>query len=104
MKNKQKQLDILKTLKPRELKAIEVKSDDNEEHLKYNEVFNELIHEKIGKIYKISKKVNFNNLTYHFKGSNTARINFIDFRGPVHICTEIKNGYISIKKKEEDQK
>ena len=104
MKNKQKQLDILKTLKPRELKAIEVKSDDNEEHLKYKEVFNELINEKIGKIYKISKKVNFNNLTYHFKGSNTAQINFTDFRGPVHLCTEIKNGYISIEKKEEDQK
>ena len=50
LKSKQKQLkikekkqaDILKTLNPRELKATEDKSDDNEKHLKYKEVFNEL--------------------------------------------------------------
>ena len=27
---------------------------------------------------------------YHFKGSNTIPINFIDFRGPMHIYNEIK--------------
>ena len=51
---KQKQLKIkektnwyFKDLKPKELKAIEDKSDDNEKHLKYKEVFNELSSERI---------------------------------------------------------
>ena len=59
--------------------------------------------------YKILvKKNNFNfpflilNLTYHFKDSNTALINFIGFRGPMHIYAEIKNSNISIEKIEED--
>ena len=109
MKNKQnqlkikekKQVDILKTAKPKELEAIQDKQDDNEKHLKYKEVFNELSNQRIGEIYNISKKFNFNNLTYHFKGSNTAPINFIDFRGPLHIYNEIKNDNISIEKIQE---
>ena len=43
----------LKTLKPKELKAIEESSDDNEKHLKYKKVFNELSNERIGEIYDI---------------------------------------------------
>ena len=78
------------TLKPKELKAIEYKSDDNEKQLKYKDVFNELSNERIGELYNISKKINLNNLTYHFKGSNTALINFIDFRGSMHISIEVK--------------
>ena len=85
-----KQIDVLKTLKPKELKAIEDTSDDNEKYLKYKEVFNELSNEKIGEIYNISKEIDFNNLTYHFKGSNTAPRHFIDFRGSMHIYNEIK--------------
>ena len=50
------------------------------------------------------KNVNFNNLTHHFKGLNTAPINFIDFRGRIHIYNEIKNGNISAEKIEEDQR
>ena len=96
MKNKQNQLKTIET--------IEGKSGDNEKHLKCKEVFNELSNKRIGEVYNISKEINFNNLTYHFKGSNTAPINFIDFRGPMHIYNEIKNGNISIEKIEEDQK
>ena len=69
----------LKTLKPKELKAIEDSSDDNEKHLKYKKVFNELSNERIGEIYNIRKEISFNNWTYHFKGSNNAPINFIYF-------------------------
>ena len=54
--------------------------DDNEKHLKCKDVFHELSNERKGEIYDISKNNNFNNLTYHFKGSSTAPINFIDFR------------------------
>ena len=43
------------------------------------EVFNELSNERIDEIHNISKEIDFNNLTYHFKGSNTAPINFIRF-------------------------
>ena len=104
MKNKQKedqgkkQVDILKTLKPKELEAIEVKSDGNEKHLKYKEVFNELSNETSGEIYSISKEINFKNLNYNIKGSNTAPINFTEFRDQIYIYNEIKNGKISIKK------
>ena len=45
---------------------------------KYEEAFNGLFNERIGEIYSISKKVSFNSLTYHFKGSHTAPIHFID--------------------------
>ena len=51
-----KQVDILKTLKLKELDAIENKSVDNEKHLKYNEGFNELSNEAISEIYNIGKK------------------------------------------------
>ena len=80
-----KLIDAIKTLKPKELKAIEDKSDDNEKHLKYREVFNELSNERRGEIYNISKKIDFNSLTYPFKGPNLAPIIFIDFRGPIHV-------------------
>ena len=49
-------MDILKTLKLKELDAIENKSVDNEKHLKYNEGFNELSNETISEIYNIGKK------------------------------------------------
>ena len=73
-------------------------------YLKYKEAFNGLSNERIGEIYSISKKVSFNSLTYHFKGSHTAPIHFIDFRSPMHIDTKIKNGNILIEKIAEDQK
>ena len=73
------------TLKPKELKAIEYKSDDNEKQLKYKDVFNELSNQRIGgEIYNTSKKINLNHL------------NFIDFRGSMYISTEVKNGNTSI--------
>ena len=72
--------------------------------MKYNKFFNDLYSERIGEIYNVSKEINFNNLAYHFKDSNTAPINFIDFDGSMHIYDEIKNGNISTAKIEEDQK
>ena len=85
------------TLKPKELKAIEHKSDDNEKQLKYKDVFNELSNQRIGgEIYNTSNKINLNHLNYHFNGSNTASINFSDVRGSMYISTEVKNGNTSI--------
>ena len=51
-----KQVDVLKTLKPKKLETTEDSSDDNEKHLKYEEVFNELSNDGIGEIYNIGKK------------------------------------------------
>ena len=42
-------------------------------------------------IQKISIEIDFGNLTYHFKSSNSAPINFIKFRGRIHIFDDIKN-------------
>ena len=50
----------------------------------------------------MSDEIKFNNLTYYFKIQNLAPINFIAFRGQLHIYEEIKN--VSIKKVEENQK
>ena len=55
-------------------------------------------------IRKMSGEINFNNLTYYFKSSNLVSINFIGFRGPLNIFEETKNGNISIKQSEGDQK
>ena len=100
-----KQVDLKKkTLKPKELEAIEDKSDDNEKQINDKEIFNEFSNERMGEVYNIIKKSNFNNLTDHFKDSNTASLNFIDFRGLMYIYSEIKNDNISIEKIEENQK
>ena len=51
----------------------------------------------------MNREIDFNNFTYYFKNPNLAPINFIGFRGPLHIFEEIENDNISIKKLEEDQ-
>ena len=49
------------------LKAIKAyKSNDNENSSKHKEIFDKLSIEKIAEI-NISKEIDFNNLTYHFK-------------------------------------
>ena len=51
----------------------------------------------------MNREIDFNNFAYYFKNPNLAPINFIGFRGPLHIFEEIENDNISIKKLEEDQ-
>ena len=99
----EKQLDALK--KKKKLEAIkENKSTDNKKLLKYKEILDELSHERIGEIYKMSKQIDFNNLTYYFKDQNIDPINFINFNGPIQTYNKIKYGNIPIQKFEEDQK
>ena len=38
------------------------------------------------------KQVDFNNLTYGFKNENLAPINFIKFKGALHIYKDIVDG------------
>ena len=46
----------------------------------------------------IGEQIDFNNLPYCFKGKNISPINFIGFRGPMHIYDNIKNGNTSLEK------
>ena len=55
-------------------------------------------------VEKISKQIDFSNLTYYFKSLNITPINFIRFRGPLHTFKEVKSGSISLQKAEEEQK
>ena len=50
----------------------------------------------------ICKEIDFNDLFY-FKGPNIAPINFIRFRGRLHIFKGIKNGNILLQKAEKEQ-
>ena len=94
-----KQVDALEALKTKELEAIkDIKAHYNEKLSKYKEIFDELSKERIGEIYNMSKQIDFNNLAYYFKDQNIAPINFIRFKGPMHIYIDIKNSNTSIKK------
>ena len=52
----------------------------------------------------IGEQINFNNLIYYFKGKNISPINFIGFKGLMHIYNNIKNDNTSIEKMKKDQK
>ena len=76
----QKQVEVLKDLKPKEqTKAIADKSDDKLSMQK--ETDDRLLNEKLNEIQEVSKKVDYNNLTYYFKDPRSSSINFIKFKG-----------------------
>ena len=54
-------------------------------------------------VRKQFKKLDFNNLTYFYKG-RTAPVNFISFEGPLHIFKSIYSSDIALKDVEEDKK
>ena len=59
--------------------------------------------DKTAEIRKNNEKIDFNNLTYFFKG-NSAPINFIGFKGPLHIFKSIYSGSIALQNVEKEQK
>ena len=77
-----KQVEALKPedLKPEEQKVIEDKFDDKLSMQK--ETYNRLLGKRLNEIKEISKKMDFNYLTYYFKTSGVSPINFIKFKGP----------------------
>ena len=77
-----KQVEALKPedLKLEEQKAIEDKFDDKLSMQK--ETYNRLLGKRLNEIKEISKKMDFNYLTYYFKTSGVSPINFIKFKGP----------------------
>ena len=50
----------------------------------------------------LSKQIDFNDLTYQYKG-NAALKTFIGFKGPLNFYKSIKEGYITLEKAEEKQ-
>ena len=93
------QVKALENLKPKEQKVIKDKFDDKLSMQK--ETYNKLLDERLNEIQEISKGIDFNNLTYHFKTSDISPINFIKFKGPFGFFKEIKNGNIFLIKSEE---
>ena len=57
----------------------------------------------MAEIRKQYEKIDFNNLTYFFKG-NTVPINFIGLKGPLHIFKSICSGNIALEDVEKEQK
>ena len=42
--------------------------------------------------WKLAKKINYNNSTYQYITPGIRPTNFIEFRGPLRLLKEIKNG------------
>ena len=55
-------------------------------------------------ITKMSNEIIYNNLTYYYKNQKLAPINFIGFRGLMHIYSHIKSDESSREEIEKDQK
>ena len=49
------------------------------------------------------REIDFNNLIYYFKRPNIAPINFVRFKGSLHIFEHIKNGNMSLQKEKKNQ-
>ena len=71
--------------------------------LKENEIFKELANERIYEIQDLSKQIDFNTLVYYFKAENVPK-NVINFKGPLAFYRNIKDGYTTLGKAEENKK
>ena len=90
----EKQADALKAFKPKELKPKETKP------MAYDNYFIN----RLAEIRDSTKTIDFNFfLTYNFKGPNIAPLNFIGFKGPLHIFPSIHDGCITLEYVEKDQ-
>ena len=87
-----KQIYALADLKPKELKPRGTKPN------KYSDYF-------IDKVAEIrnSHEIDFSNVKYTFKGQNNAPIDFIGFKGPLHIFKSIHDGDITLEDAEKDK-
>ena len=80
LKNKQKQLKLKEKNKKKALEKHgkqQFKSSSKKEpliHVKQIEIFEEFFNKRINEIQNLSKHIDFNNLTYYFKGENGPKI------------------------------
>ena len=54
-------------------------------------------------IQDLSKEIDLNNLTYHYKGKNDPK-KFIGFKGPLSFYRSIKEGHITLVKQKNNKK
>ena len=83
-------------------KAIESESNDNKP-ITTKEIYNKILEERMDEILEMSKKIDYSNLVYHFKGP-THPVNFAIFGGPMYTYNQLKNGDISLQQVEKQQK
>ena len=83
-------------------KAITYKSDDDNTPIS-KEIYDEILEERMDKTLEISRKINYSNLVYVFKGSIPS-INFAIFGCPMYTYTQLKNGEKTLQQVEEEQK
>ena len=88
-----KQIDALADLKPKEIKTRETKPN------KHGDYFID----GLAKIRESYKPIDSNDFTYNFKDSRITSINFIQFKGPLHIFKSIHNGDKDIDNIEKEQ-
>ena len=62
---------------------------------KTKKLFEELADKRIEEIQYLSKQIDFNDLTYHYKGKNDPK-NFIGFKGPLSFYRSINENYITL--------
>ena len=87
-----KQIDALADLKTKEIKPRKTKPN------KYSDYFLD----KLAEI-RNSSKIGFNNLKHTFKDRNNATIDFIGFKGPLHVFKGIHDGDITLEDIEKDK-
>ena len=89
-------------MKPKEHpKAIADKSDGKLSMQK--ETYDRLLNDKLNEIQEISKKIDYNNLTYYFKDPRSSSINFIKFKGEFFFLNK-KMVIYRYKKQKKDKK
>ena len=76
--------------------------DDNNNPIS-KEIYGEILEERMAEILKMSRKINYSNLVYDFKGP-TPSINFAVFGGPMYTYNQLKNGEKTLWQVEQEQK
>ena len=94
----EKQVEALKVLEP---KSIEGESNNKQSINK--DFYNKILEERKDEILEMSKKINYGNLVYDFKGP-TPPINFIKFEDLMYTYNQLKNGEKILQQVEEEKK
>ena len=89
-----KQVQGLKT------KAVSDKSDNNSSISK--EIYDKILEGRINEILEMSRKINYSNLVYNFKGQNSS-ISFAEFEGPMYTYDQLKKGDKTLQQVEKEQ-
>ena len=96
------QVEALENLKPIE-RSKAIKYDDESLEQK-QETYNKLFDEKLGEIKELSREIDNKNLNYDFTMKDSGSINFTGYNVPFTLFMKIRDGDISLKMVNKDQK